>query len=103
MENMGIDWWVIAIVVTCVVLFFVFVIQAIVRVQRRKQPTGTDGLIGMVAQVKTPLNPRGTVFVHGELWDATIDEGQANPQEEVRVTKVNGLKLRVTKKHNGGD
>jgi membrane-bound serine protease (ClpP class) len=103
MENIGIDWWVIAIVVTCVVLFFVFVIQAIVRVQKRKQPTGADGLIGMVAQVKTPLDPRGTVFVHGELWDATIDEGQADPQEEVRVTEVNGLKLRVTKKQNGGD
>ena len=103
MESIGIDWWVIAIVVVCVVVFFVFVIQAIVRVQKRRQPTGADGLIGMIAQVKTPLTPRGTVFVHGELWDATIDEGQADLEEEVRITEVKGLKLRVTKKQNGGD
>lgn len=103
MENIGIDWWVIAIVVIFVVLFFVFVVQAIVRVQRRKQPTGTDGLIGMVAHVKTPLDPRGTVFVHGELWDATLNEGKADPQEEVIITNVEGLKLHVTKKQTGGD
>lgn len=103
MENIGIDWWVIAIVVSCIVLFFVFVLQAIVRVQKQKQPTGIDGLIGMIAEVKTPLDPRGTVFVHGELWDATIDEGTAHPEEEVMITNVEGLKLQVTKKQDGGE
>jgi len=68
-----------------------------VRTQRRKQPTGQEGLIGMVAEVKSALNPRGTVFVHGELWEAILDEGQADPGEEVTVTDVKGLKLRVTK------
>jgi membrane-bound serine protease (ClpP class) len=93
-----IDWWVIAIVAGAVTAFFVFIVQAVVRTQRRKDPTGVDGLIGMVAEVKTALNPKGTVFLHGELWEAILDEGRADPGEEVTVTEVNGLKLRVTKK-----
>jgi membrane-bound serine protease (ClpP class) len=93
-----IDWWVIAIVAVAVTAFFVFIVQAVVRTQRQKDRTGVDGLIGMVAEVKTALNPRGTVFLHGELWEATLDEGRADPGEEVTVTEVRGLKLRVTKK-----
>lgn len=94
---LDIDWWLIAIVAVSVGAFFIFVVQAVVRTQRRKQPTGQEGLIGMVAEVKSALNPRGTVFVHGELWEAILDEGQADPGEEVTVTDVRGLKLRVTK------
>ncbi|MCL0058665.1 nodulation protein NfeD [Dehalococcoidia bacterium] len=92
---LDIDWWLIAIVAVSVGAFFIFVVQAVVRTQRRKQPTGQEGLIGMVAEVKSALNPRGTVFVHGELWEAILDEGQADPGEEVTVTDVRGLKLRV--------
>ncbi|MCL0093089.1 hypothetical protein M1N92_05510 [Dehalococcoidia bacterium] len=98
MIGLQIDWWVIVIVAGAVTAFFVFIIQAVVRTQRRKQPTGQEGLIGMVAEVKIALNPRGTVFVHGELWEAILDEGRADPGEEVTVPEVTGLKLRVTKK-----
>ena len=99
MNGSDIDWWVIAIVVTIVVGFLVFALQAVVRTQRTKQPTAADGLIGMVAEVRTSLNPRGTVFVHGELWEAILDDGNADPGEEVIVNEVTGLKLRVTKKN----
>lgn len=98
MEGLGIDWWVIAIVVAVIVGFFAFVIQAVVRTQRRKQPTGADGMIGMRAIVKTPLDPTGTVLAHGELWEATLDEGRADIGEEVIVTGVRGLKLDVSRK-----
>jgi membrane-bound serine protease (ClpP class) len=97
MFGLAIDWWVIAIVVAGVVAFFVFVIQAVVRTQRQKQSTGQEGLIGMVAEVRITLNPKGTVFVHGELWEAILDEGQVEPGEEVMVTEVKGLRLQVTK------
>ncbi len=101
MEGLGIDWWVIALVVTLIVGFFAFAIQAVVRTQRRKQPTGADGMIGMRAIVKTPLEPTGTVLVHGELWEATLDEGRAEIGEEVIVTGIKGLKLNVSKKNKG--
>ena len=102
MFGLEIDGWVIAIVAIGIVAFFAFVIQAVVRTQRQKQPTGVDGLTGMVAEVRSTLNPKGTVSIHGELWEAILDEGQAEPGEEVVVTEVKGLKLRVTKNKIGG-
>jgi membrane-bound serine protease (ClpP class) len=98
MIGLQIDWWVIAIVAVAVFAFFVFIVQAVMRTQRRKDPTGMDGLIDMVAEVRSTLNPRGTVFIHGELWEAILDEGRADPGEEVIVKGVRGLKLKVTKK-----
>jgi membrane protein implicated in regulation of membrane protease activity len=36
--------------------------------------------------------------VDGEHWSATIESGSVEPEEEVLVTKVKGLKLIVSKK-----
>jgi membrane-bound serine protease (ClpP class) len=69
-----------------------------VRGQRRRATTGVEGLTGKTAVVKTELNPKGTVLVEGELWTATLDEGQAEPGEEVTVSKVEDLSLLVAKK-----
>ena len=97
MDDLGVDWWLIALVVLVIVAFLVLAIHAIVRTQRSKQPTGAPGLIGKPAVVRTPLNPKGTVVIHGELWEAILDEGQADPEEEVIVTHVEGLRLKVTR------
>ncbi|MFO8101488.1 MAG: nodulation protein NfeD [Dehalococcoidia bacterium] len=98
MADFGVDWWLIVVVVVGVVGFLVFALYAVVRAQRSKQPTGAPGLIGKEAQVRTALDPRGTVMVHGELWEAVLDEGRAEPEEEVIITEVEGLKLKVTRK-----
>jgi membrane-bound ClpP family serine protease len=42
------------------------------------------------------------VYVEGELWTATSEAGRIETGEEVVVTKIAGLKLRVTKKQQGG-
>ena len=47
---------------------------------------------------ETALNPKGTVLVEGEHWTAVIDNGRAEPEEEVIITRVDGLKLMVTRK-----
>jgi membrane-bound serine protease (ClpP class) len=83
------------IVVTAV---FAFVIGAIIRSQRRRPATGKEGLVGKVAVAHTVLDPTGMIFVEGELWTATSEAGRIEAGEEVVVTKVEGLKLRVTKK-----
>lgn len=92
----------IAGVVIAVAAFFIFVIAAIVRTHRTRQQTGREAMVEMVAVAKTPLDPTGTVFVHGERWEATVDEGKVEPGEEVVITEVDGLKLRVTKKKKEG-
>lgn len=84
-----------------VTAFAVFVIGAIVRGQRRRKVTGSEGMIGEIAIAKTPLDPTGTVLAQGELWTATSDGGRVAPGEEVTISKVEGLKLKVTKKSKG--
>ena len=88
----------IAGVTIVIVAFVTFVIGAVVRGQRRRVETGTEGLIGREAIAKTRLDPKGTVLIEGEHWTATVDSGMVEPGEEVTVTEVEGLKLIVTKK-----
>ena len=54
-------------------------------------------MIGQPAEVKTALKPKGMVLVEGELWTAELDSGTAQPGEEVIITRVDNLKLYVTK------
>ncbi len=89
--------------IICGVVCIGLIIYAIIRGQRRKLSTGIEDMIGKTAIVQTALNPKGTVFVEGEgeVWSAIL-EGKSNntvePEEEVIITKVAGLKLWVTKK-----
>ncbi len=92
-----------AVIIVLAVAFIIFATIWSVRAHRRKVTAGKEGLIGSTAIVETVLDPRGTVFIEGETWNAVIDEGRANPQEEVIVTAVKGLKLEVTKINKGGN
>jgi membrane-bound serine protease (ClpP class) len=93
-----IDPWLIAVVVILVAAFFVFAIQRIVRAHRRQAYTGREELIGKTAVVKVALDPEGMVLFKGERWTAVSEKGRVKPGEEVIITKVDGLKLYVTKK-----
>jgi len=81
-----------------VTAFAIFVVGAIIRGQRRRKATGAEGMIGETAIAKTPLDPTGTVLAQGELWTAASEGGKVAPGEEVIITKVEALKLWVTKK-----
>ena len=88
----------IIIAIVCAVAFVVFIIYAIVKGQRRELTAGVEEMIGKEAVVQTPLNPKGMVLAEGELWTAIAEDSKIEPGEEVIITKVEGLKLRVTKK-----
>jgi membrane-bound serine protease (ClpP class) len=55
------------------------------------------GMLDEIGQARTPLAPKGKVFVRGEYWDAESSR-PVEPGEEVRVVGVDGLKLRVEPK-----
>ncbi len=74
--------------------FFVFVVGAGVRALFSKTSTGMDGLIGEIAVVRSRLEPRGQIFLHGELWNA-VSELPIDPGASVRVMAVDGLTLTV--------
>jgi membrane-bound ClpP family serine protease len=88
----------IIIAIVFAVAFIIFVIYAIVKGQKLKLSAGIEDMIGKEAVVQTALNPKGTVLAEGELWTAIAEGSKIEPGEEVIITKVEGLKLWVTKK-----
>ncbi|MFC2022742.1 NfeD family protein [Chloroflexota bacterium] len=59
--------------------------------------------MGRTAVAKTVLDPEGTVFLKGERWSAVSEKGRVEHGEEVTITRIDGLKLWVTRKETGGD
>ena len=88
----------IIVAIVFAVAFAVFIIYAIVKGQRRELTAGVEEMIGKEAVVQTTLNPKGMVLAEGELWTAIAEDSRIEPGEEVIITKVEGLKLWVTKK-----
>jgi membrane-bound ClpP family serine protease len=88
----------IIIAIVLAVAFVVFVIYAIVKGQKLKVSVGVEEMIGKEAVVQTALNPKGTVLAEGELWTAIAEDSTIEAGEEVIITKVQGLKLWVTRK-----
>jgi len=95
---MEVNRFLIAGVAIIIAGFIAFMVGAVVRGQRRRVTTGAEALIGKAALAKTRLDPKGTVLVDGELWKAEMDSGKADQGEEVRITRVEGLKLFVTQR-----
>ena len=93
-----VDPWLIGGITTLIAVFFVFVITRVIRAHRRQASTGREDLMGKTATVKVALDPEGVVFFKGERWTATSEEGQIEPGEEVVITEVDGLALKVIKK-----
>jgi membrane-bound serine protease (ClpP class) len=75
-------------------LFLLLVATLVVRGQRRPIAVGVEAMIGEVGRAQERLAPSGTVLVHGEYWAADSDE-PVDAGERVRVTAVEGLRLRV--------
>ncbi|MFC2003302.1 NfeD family protein [Chloroflexota bacterium] len=95
-----IDPWLNVIIVIGIVVFLALTVIFGIRAHQQQALAGREELIGKTAEVKTVLKPKGTVFVQGELWTAVSEKGPVEPGEEVIITKVDGLKLRVAKKEN---
>jgi len=82
-------------------LFFLFILAKAILALKRKPTTGAEGLIGSKGFVTQPIRGgRGTVMVHGELWQARSDE-DIEKGEEVEVTGAEGLTLIVRRSKNG--
>jgi len=96
-----IDPWLIILVGIGVVAFIVLAVERGIRAHRLQVAAGMEDLIGQTAEVKITLEPKGVVFVEGERWSAEAEAGRVESGEEVLITKVDGLKLYVTKKDKG--
>lgn len=90
--------WLIIIVLIITIVVTIFIVNRGILAHRRHVSAGKEDLVGGTAVVETALESKGTVFIEGERWTAISESGRVEPQEEVVVTKVIGLKLYVAKK-----
>jgi len=98
MFQFRIDPWLIAIFVIGFVAFLAVAVIWGVRAHRLQVSAGKEELVGRTAEVVIAMEPKGVVFIEGERWTAVLEKGRGEPGEEVIITKVDGLKLYVTKK-----
>jgi membrane-bound serine protease (ClpP class) len=78
-------------------LFFAFAISKAIQAARKAPVTGREGLIGQLGRARTALEPQGTVFTKGELWQATTTEDYIAAGEQVQIVSVEGFHLKVKK------
>ncbi|MFC1987135.1 nodulation protein NfeD [Chloroflexota bacterium] len=90
--------WLIATISIIITALSALVIHQVIRAHHRQASTGREELIGKAALVKVALEPEGMVLLKGERWTAVSEEGRVEPGETVIITKVDSLKLYVTKK-----
>ena len=57
---------------------------------------GTETMVGQRAVTSSNMDPKGYVMFEGEYWIAESDE-PVKSGTEVVITKVEGLRLRVSK------
>lgn len=88
------SWTVIGGTTVATALFFLFVVGAGLKAQRRRVQTGGEALLGARASVVTRLAPTGMVRVSGELWGAE-SETVAEVGSQVEITGLDQLTLRV--------
>jgi membrane-bound serine protease (ClpP class) len=98
-RSAGHDLPVAAIVIAGVILagFIVFASRKAMAAHRDEPvQTGSEEMIGAVAEVREPLDPEGQVFVFGALWRARTSGGEPiGLGTRVRIKSVDGLTLEV--------
>ena len=75
-------------------LITVFILRLAVKSFRYKVATGLESMIGEIGEARTPINAKGRVFVHSELWNAASSKPIPSGSK-VRIVAVEGLTLTV--------
>lgn len=77
---------------------FYFVTRKVIAAHREEPVrTGSEELVGAVAEVRSTLDPEGQVWAGGTIWAARLANGQGSVRlgDRVRVDAVDGLTLVV--------
>ena len=88
-------------ILAALVIWSVLTYKPIRRVLKARAPSPAEAMIGRKGTAVTELAPRGTVRIHGELWQAISENDEVIcPGEEVTVVGIGGLKLTVRKQQH---
>jgi len=77
--------------------FFIFALSKGLKIQWKKSVTGKESIIGKTGIAKTNLDPEGTIFIHGERWQAVSKDGLIKKGEKVVILEIKMLTLMVRK------
>lgn len=85
--GVAMPWPMLLTIVGLMVGFTIFAGSKALIAQRRQPVTGSEGLIGQPATVKTAFHADevGSVFVAGEWWNAKLESGQVDEGDQVTV------------------
>jgi membrane-bound serine protease (ClpP class) len=86
--------WLIVLATIAGFLYFGFVLTVALRSRERMRDTQV-GLVGLVGEVRSDLDPEGGVYVKGSMWRARSMDGPIPKGTRVRVRGIDGLILRV--------
>jgi len=96
MWDLSVSFWSVLVpAVLAMALFGGLVIFFVGRTFTLRQQSGVGELVGLVGRSASRLGPEGRVFVRGEYWSALAEGEEIAEGEPVRVTGVEGLKLKV--------
>ena len=91
-------WIVAATIVTAA--FFIFFVTKGIRAQFLPTRAGSETMVGKIVSAKSRIDTvGGKVFIEGELWNA-VSETPVEPGQNVEVTGLEGLTLKVKPKTN---
>jgi membrane-bound serine protease (ClpP class) len=89
-----------SIIMTMVILtsgFFIFAVAKGLLAQKSKIMSGWQNLIGKEGEARSDIAPEGRIYVEGEEWTAYIEKEAIKKGEKIKVTGINGVKLKVEK------
>lgn len=95
-QGLSVSLPLIIVVALLLAAFFGVVVHKVMQVRHEKPRTSQEEIIGEVGTVRRPLDPQGSIFVMGEIWQARaptddlIDVGT-----DVVVESIDGLELGV--------
>ena len=93
-----VDYWLIALITSIFLAFFVYLLGTLWRLRRVPVSTGPAVLVGQTGVATSDLAPLGTAQVASELWTAEAAEGERIRRgDPVVVVEVRGLRLLVRK------
>ena len=93
--NARVSPWLLALIAVLLVLFFGFVVRAVMRARHLPRAAGLEGMVGETGEALDDLNPAGRVRARRENWSAESAGPFIAKGTPVRIAEVRGLRLIV--------
>ena len=91
----SLSWSTIVIAVVIIAGFFLFLAGIGIRAQLKRKASGKEGMIGEIGVARTGIDADGgSVFIHGEYWNACSDV-VVKKGSKVKVVEISNMVLKV--------